>query len=230
MKSKWRAALLLFGLSGLVIWGALGGSHHGTRSVPNETVIRFHVVANSDGADDQKLKLLVRDQVLQAIGPQLERAHSPAEAWYILDANRELMKVSAENTIRAHGYAYPVKVEMGNWQFPTRYYGDLVLPAGSYEAVRISIGSGKGQNWWCVIFPPLCLVDIAGGVSEKPAPASTTDESVNVTTGQSSPISEQDRPDFTVKFKLWDWLQASAQHLEQVLGWQLSPDRQGYQE
>lgn len=230
---KWKVALLsvlLLGLSGLVMYSAFGWSEGGDQPLQCRNIIRFHVVANSDCPDDQKLKLLVRDEVLKVVAPELNQARSAEEAWCKLADNRELMRVSAEKVIRAHGYNYPVQVDMGRWQFPTRCYGKLVLAAGSYEAVRVTIGNGEGQNWWCVIFPPLCLVDIAGGVSEQSSAARAANESINATTQPTYAAGGKGSPAFTIRFKLWDWLQASAQHLEQVLGWQSSPDEEGYQE
>lgn len=123
-----------------------------------QNVLRMHVIANSDSEADQTLKLQVRDAVL-AEGKELFDGSLTAEqAENILDSDKERLRAAAESVIRENGYDYNVTVEIGKDFFTTRTYdGRVTLPAGEYEAVRVIIGEGKGQNWWCVMFPPLCL-------------------------------------------------------------------------
>lgn len=123
-----------------------------------QNVLRMHVIANSDSESDQTLKLQVRDAVL-AEGKELFDGSLTAEqAENILDSDKERLRAAAESVIRENGYDYNVTVEIGKDFFTTRTYdGRVTLPAGEYEAVRVIIGEGKGQNWWCVMFPPLCL-------------------------------------------------------------------------
>lgn len=128
-------------------------------------LIRLHVVANSDSPSDQALKLEVRDAILEASG-QLFSVEAPSDAEAQVRANLPLFKQVAENVLNAAGYDYPVEVEYGVFAFPERAYGALVLPAGDYEALRIVLGTGGGANWWCILFPPLCYLDVVGGTQE----------------------------------------------------------------
>lgn len=125
-----------------------------------EDLIRFHVVANSDSEEDQALKRAVRDAILKEISPQLARSKSPEESREILVGLQPVMEDISGKVIEAWGKDFEVKTEYGDFIFPTKSYGSLILPAGEYEAVRVVIGEGKGSNWWCVLFPPLCFVDI----------------------------------------------------------------------
>lgn len=125
-----------------------------------EELIRFHVVANSDSEEDQALKRAVRDAILQEISPQLAQSKTVDESRQLLTGLRPVMEGISRQVIAAWGREDAVKTEYGDYIFPTKSYGSLVLPGGEYEAVRVVIGEGKGSNWWCVLFPPLCFVDI----------------------------------------------------------------------
>lgn len=126
-------------------------------------IIRFHVIANSDSKSDQALKLKVRDKVLEYIQPKLKKSKSIEESRKIIKENDKQIIDIANKTIKDNGYSYPVKTTLSNENFPIKTYGNITLPQGKYEAYRIIIGEGKGQNWWCVMFPPLCFVDITKG-------------------------------------------------------------------
>lgn len=129
----------------------------------NDKLIRFHVLANSDGEKDQKLKLKVRDEVLKYIAPKLKDSKSIEESRKILLNNNDKIKQIAEKVIRDNGYNYKVVTMLSKENFPVKSYGNITLPQGNYEAYRILIGEAKGQNWWCVMFPPLCFVDVTKG-------------------------------------------------------------------
>lgn len=126
-------------------------------------IIRFHVIANSDSKSDQALKLKVRDKVLEYIQPKLKKSKSIEESRRIIKENDKQIIDIANKTIKDNGYSYTVKTTLSNENFPIKTYGNITLPQGKYEAYRIIIGEGKGQNWWCVMFPPLCFVDITKG-------------------------------------------------------------------
>lgn len=128
-----------------------------------QKLIRFHVIANSDNVNDQNLKLKVRDKVLEYIAPKLKDSKSIEESRKIINANDEKIISIALKVIKDNGYDYDVKTTLSKEKFPIKTYGNITLPQGEYEAYRIIIGSGKGQNWWCVMFPPLCFVDITKG-------------------------------------------------------------------
>ncbi|OOB76307.1 peptidase [Clostridium haemolyticum] len=135
------------------------------KSIANK-LIRFHVIANSDSTEDQALKLKVRDEILEYISPKLKNSKSIEESRQIIKENSEVINAIAKKTIQKNGYTYTVKTELSHENFPVKTYGDITLPQGDYEAYRVIIGNGKGHNWWCVMFPPLCFTDITKGEVE----------------------------------------------------------------
>ncbi|MDU1413029.1 MAG: stage II sporulation protein R [Clostridium sp.] len=126
-------------------------------------IIRFHVIANSDGELDQNLKLKVRDEVLKYIQPLLKDSYDINQSREILKEKDEKIIEIAKKVITENGYDYKVETTLTKENFPVKTYGNITLPQGEYEAYRIIIGSGEGHNWWCVMFPPICFVDITKG-------------------------------------------------------------------
>lgn len=129
-----------------------------------DSVFRLHVIANSDSSEDQNLKYIVRDKVLEYINSISSNENSKENVISLAKQNIDEIQKIAENTIHENGYDYSVKLNIGNFAFPTKTYGDISFPAGYYDALKIEIGEAKGQNWWCVMFPPLCFVDVTSGV------------------------------------------------------------------
>lgn len=129
----------------------------------SNSVFRLHILANSDSEEDQNLKLLVRDNVLSYMKEISENVSSKEEIINIMDEHLDEFYDIARKTILDEGYVYDVKLEIGKFDFPTKVYGDIALPAGVYDALRIEIGEAKGHNWWCVMFPTLCFVDVSSG-------------------------------------------------------------------
>ena len=129
-----------------------------------ESVFRLHVIANSDSKEDQDLKYKVRDNLISYMNNICKNCNNKEEAIKIATKHKEDFKEIALKTIKDNGYSYDVNISIGNFQFPTKDYGDISLPSGYYDALRVEIGEAKGQNWWCVMFPPLCFVDISSGV------------------------------------------------------------------
>ncbi len=123
-----------------------------------ESVLRLHVIAHSDDPADQALKLAVKDDIVTMMKPEFTGVDNANEARSAARQNIPRIKAAAEARIRANGYDYPVEVTVGEYDFPTKSYGNIIFPAGKYPAVRVIIGEGQGKNWWCVLFPPLCLV------------------------------------------------------------------------
>lgn len=128
------------------------------------SVFRLHVIANSDTKEDQDLKYKVRDNLIEYMNSLCKDVTSKEEAIKISKLHEEDFLNIANNTIKENGYSYPVTIEFGNFSFPTKDYGDISLPAGYYDALRVKIGEAKGQNWWCVMFPPLCFVNVSSGI------------------------------------------------------------------
>lgn len=136
-------------------------------------LIRFHVLANSDSPKDQELKLKVRDRVIDSMNEKFKESKSIEETRLIVNENMESMKEAALDEIKENGEDYDVEIKLEPYNFPTKSYGDFTLPAGEYEAVRVLIGNAKGQNWWCVMFPPLCFIDAKNASTD-----SQTDENM----------------------------------------------------
>ena len=122
-----------------------------------DSVLRLHVLANSDSAEDQALKLKVRDRILSVSEKMFSHAATKEEAVEDARNHLSLLQEEAQKVIFDDGYAYPVSVSLETSYFTTRSYGNVTLPAGEYQALRVVIGDGGGHNWWCVMFPPLCI-------------------------------------------------------------------------
>jgi len=131
------------------------------------SLIRFHVLANSDNEEDQNLKLKVKDEVISYLYSYLKDSKSLEESRKVLMEQEDYVKEIANKVIKENGFNYSVKTELGYENFPEKSYGNIVLPQGEYEAFRIIIGNGKGHNWWCVMFPPLCFIDVTKGQVEE---------------------------------------------------------------
>lgn len=130
--------------------------------IPND-VFRFHILANSDSEEDQALKLKVRDKVLEKTKILFDTANSKSDAEKFVKANLETIEKIAQNEVYKNGYNYPVKAEVVNMHFDTRYYESYTLPSGMYDALRITIGNAKGHNWWCVMYPSICISTVDEG-------------------------------------------------------------------
>lgn len=129
---------------------------HGEREI-YDSVIRLHVLANSDSDEDQRLKLLVRDEVLAATSELLKDVQTREQAAAVLRDHLGTLRAVAAHTLKKQGCDHAVSVSLGNESYPTREYEQLAFPAGEYLSLRVMIGEAEGQNWWCVLFPPLCL-------------------------------------------------------------------------
>lgn len=130
--------------------------------IPND-VFRFHILANSDSEEDQALKLKVRDKVLERTKILFDTANSKSDAEKFVKANLETIEKIAQNEVYKNGHNYPVKAEVVNMHFDTRYYESYTLPSGMYDALRITIGNAKGHNWWCVMYPSICISTVDEG-------------------------------------------------------------------
>jgi len=182
MKLKVWELSLLVALAVAVLWGALLEQRQQGLS---DRLIRLHVVANSDAADDQALKLHVRDQVLEVAAPLLEGETDRAEAEAVLTALLPRITETAQAAVSHWGRDDPVSVALTYQRHPTRAYESFTLPAGRYSALRVEIGTARGENWWCVVFPPLCLEAAESGAGIIEADALTGEEIALITGGES---------------------------------------------
>lgn len=130
----------------------------------SDNFFRLHILANSDSKTDQDLKLKIRDAIIEYMNSQNLSNYTKSEVISVVENNLEKYRLIAENIINEEGFNYQVSVELGNFHFPTKVYGNISLPAGNYDALRVKIGNAEGQNWWCSLFPPLCFVDISSGI------------------------------------------------------------------
>lgn len=152
-----------FGIVISLLFGAIAAAQ-GTaqaRSV-SEKLVRLHIIANSDRKEDQDLKLKVRDALLPMAAEITKTAQDKQTAQMLLKNSSELMRKRAEEELCKNGCGDSVELSFEKCYFPTKKYNDFSLPAGEYDAVRVIIGQGKGKNWWCVMFPPLCVPEAEG--------------------------------------------------------------------
>lgn len=133
----------------------------------SENIFRLHILANSDSKEDQDLKLKVRDGIIAYMENLTSNISNKEEVIEISNKHTDDFKKIAEQIIHENGYNYDVNIEIGNFYFPTKHYGNISLPAGNYDALKIEIGKAEGQNWWCSLFPPLCFVKISSGAIDE---------------------------------------------------------------
>lgn len=167
-------------------------------------VFRLHVIANSDSPEDQNLKYIVRDELIKYMNTLAKDCTSKQEVIEIAQNNISNFENIAKKTIQDNGFNYNVTVEIGNFDFPTKTYGDISLPAGTYDSLKIKIGKSEGQNWWCVMFPPLCFVDVTTGIvpeeSKKEMKEAMPEEEYSL-------ISNTNNSEVNFKFKLIEFFE-----------------------
>lgn len=193
---RWELALLL----GVALAALLGAWLDSSQSALADQVIRLHVLANSGSEADQALKLEVRDSVLAAAEDYIRPGASREETETILRGHLEELAAAGAEAVGAAGYDYPVTASLEeNCWFPTKEYTDFALPAGEYTALRIVIGEGGGHNWWCVVFPPLCLGSVSESTAQTALSAGLSEDQVSLITGEDE--------GYVVKFRameLWE--------------------------
>jgi len=207
------AIVALCGAGVAVLWSARGSACEYSYNPDN--LIRLHVVANSNDPADQALKREVRDLIRSALGPGFRSARTVEEARAYVADNLERIEALAEERLRRAGYEGEVTAELGFFRFPAKTYRDLTLPAGTYEALRVVIGRGEGSNWWCVLFPPLCFLDLGVATGEESSargvpvdlPRDLLDEE------ELEPV----RPEFRVA--VVDWLARTGRRVERLTAW-----------
>ena len=187
---RWELALLL----GVACAALLGVWLDGSQAALADQVIRLHVLANSDREEDQALKLQVRDRVLEQAEAYFVPGATLEQTEQTLSAHLEDLARAGAEVVAEAGYSYPVTASLEHdYWFPTKTYSDFALPAGAYTALRIEIGEGGGQNWWCVVFPPLCLGSVTETTEQTAREAGMDAEEVSLITGEEE--------GYVVKFK-----------------------------
>ena len=183
---KWELCLL-FGLVVTILLSNI--SFAAECKTIRKSVLRLHILANSDSDADQKLKLQVRDRLLKEGGDLFSGLKTEEAARTAAKADITKLQTAAEDEIKKQGYSYPVKVEVAKSYFNTRTYDTVTLPAGEYEAVRVLIGNAEGHNWWCVMFPPMCL------------PAAEPDKKIEDVLSQNGTEIVENKPKYEIRFK-----------------------------
>ena len=196
---KIKTLILLLFLLFLYIFVSAQSYVSAVSSNLSDSVFRLHVIANSDTSEDQALKLKVRDNLLKYMNSISTNCSTKQEAMLLANENKTAFQKIAEKTILDNGYNYSVKIKINNFYFPTKNYGDITLPAGLYDALRVEIGEAKGQNWWCVMFPSLCFVDISSGVVDNEAKENLEE---NLETESFALISDTKKSTIKFKFKI----------------------------
>lgn len=166
-----------------------------------DSVVRLHVLANSDEREDQALKLAVRDAVLLDMSEYMQSCGGVEQARHTVEENAERIKNTALECIKEHGYDYGAEVLLGYEDYPTREYEGVSLPQGKYYSVRIKIGKGEGKNWWCVLFPPLCLASAAKH-DDGLVQAGLTPEEVDI-------LTDNDSKEYVIKFKFLEFFKSA---------------------
>lgn len=199
---RWECALLVLAAALTLFCSWLGGY----RECLSGKLLRLHVVANSDSDADQALKLEVRDAVLDCAAGYLENVSDVRAAEQVLGAHLAELAGAGQAVVREKGYDYAVRASLGTSHFPTKTYVGFALPAGDYRALRVTIGAGEGRNWWCVVFPTLC-VSAASEWQDTAVSGGLSDEDVRL-------MGEEDEG-YVLRFKcleLWDKLSQKCRH------------------
>lgn len=147
--------------------------------IPQEA-IRLRILANSDSPTDQLVKRIVRDEIVKAMNGLVSGPQTIEEARQTIIANMPEIERITSQVLQSRGFDYEFSAELGIVPFPTKMYGNEVYPAGDYEALRITLGEGAGQNWWCVLFPPLCFIDAASGEASASADVTATEKQTQI--------------------------------------------------
>ncbi|WP_353893183.1 stage II sporulation protein R [Proteinivorax hydrogeniformans] len=148
-----RVLTVALALTMLMVTNSYSYEAHG-----DNDVVRLHVLANSNSPEDQLVKYKVRDEILAQFTPHFSEIESAIELEQFIEDNIEEINKIADSTLVSNGFSYESTISIGKFEFPSRLYLEKIYPAGEYEAVKIVLGEGKGDNWWCVMFPPLCFV------------------------------------------------------------------------
>ena len=156
-----------------------------------DSVLRFHIMANSDDKADQELKLLIKDEISKKAAEDMARAeiNSKEAAMEYMEKNMNTYTTEAKRIAEEKGYTYDVTADVGKSWFPVKIYGRYIFPEGEYDAVRMKIGEGKGRNWWCVLFPSLCIVDEAYQVMP-----------------EENDLAENEEEEYKIKFRIVEWI------------------------
>jgi len=166
-----------------------------------DNVVRLHIIANSDDEEDQSVKLKIRDRLLNELSPELSGAKDVKESKKLIGKNLRKVEAIANDEIKKNNLNYTAYAYMGKSRFPTKYYNNLAFPCGEYTALKVVLGKGEGHNWWCVMYPPLCIVDgdtVMSGENSDMLKDSLSEESAEIISND----------DVQIKFKIVELFQS----------------------
>lgn len=169
-----------------------------------ENILRLHIIANSDSAEDQAIKLKIRDELLKKSNGLFETARNKEDAIKLVNENTDFLKESAQKVLIKEGKTQPVNISVGKAYFDTRVYENFTLPAGEYEAVKVLIGKAEGKNWWCVMFPSMCV------------PAAEKEHKLTEAVNEKSAEIAENAPRYEMRFKVIEWYEAIKNKLKSV--------------
>ena len=200
---NFKRVLIIFVLFIIYILLSLFSYSNAVSNDIQNSVFRLHVIANSDSKEDQNLKYKVRDALIEYMNFISKDVSSKEEAIRIANENKDKFYDIAKKVVSDNGFNYNINIEIGIFSFPTKTYGDITLPSGFYDALRVEIGNASGQNWWCVMFPSLCFVDVSKGIvpeeSKENLKTNMKEEEYN--------LISSDTLEFKLKFKLVELLE-----------------------
>ncbi len=190
MKKYLLELSLLIGIISALVFGTFANAEQQELS---RKLIRLHVIANSDSAEDQETKLLVRDKILSEVGRLTAECKDVSESRAVISKNLNTIEKIANDELSRLGVSDRAQASLSEVYFPTRDYETFSLPAGKYEALRIIIGKGEGKNWWCVLFPPLCISESTTEVISSAEEAGLDEKEISLMTSK--------KPEIRLKFK-----------------------------
>ncbi|MBQ7120564.1 MAG: stage II sporulation protein R [Oscillospiraceae bacterium] len=196
MKKHIFELVIIFVLASILSLGAFAND---TQKSISEKMVRLHVIANSDSESDQAVKLKVRDAILEEVANLTEDCKDIAEVQKKISENLPRLTAVAENTLSENGFNYGAEAELAKTFFPSKYYDGFALPAGEYNALRIKLGEASGKNWWCVLFPPLCI-----SAAEEPAEIQLSESGLS---DDEIKLVTSDEIEYKYKFKIVEFFQ-----------------------
>lgn len=182
---------------GLIVGAFYVGAVYSDKCELQNQVLRLHVVGDSDSAEDQSVKLKVRDALLSELETLLAKVDTKEEAQALIETKLDQLKQVADQVLSSCGLTDTAQITLDREEFDTRVYDTFTLPAGVYDALRVTIGSGEGKNWWCVVFPGLCVPAASEQVEDVAAGAGFSEELSGAITG---------KQEYRVRFLLLDWM------------------------
>ena len=200
-KEKYLDIAMLLGTAAAVLISMFAGFAKETDRLYDST-FRLHILANSDSPEDQALKYELRDYILTDLGSIFTAAETKEDAMALAERNLPYIEFLSDEFLRSKGSEYTVKCSVENTEFPTRVYGDVTLPAGNYDALRVVIGEGEGKNWWCVLFPDVCIK--AASVPASKVPTRSFYEARKAADRMTADSIKAERGEVEYRFALYD--------------------------